>query len=162
MLLPIVWGLLGIATVGAAVRSRKSRRALNAGRLIVATLYMFAGALVNLGFLARGDTYRDFAKASYIPFVRDTWRSLVVPHVEIFITLLIVFEAAVGASVLMGKRWTQGALIAAIAFHVALMSFGWGFFIWSIPMIGALGTLLRGELNRDKAMLVPIELARAA
>jgi len=152
-MLPAIWALLGVATVVTAIRSLHNARALRAGRFIVATLYIGAGALVNLIFLLRGDDYADFAKTSPIAFVRDTWRSLVVPHIGIFISLLIAFEALVGLSVLLGKRWAQAGLLAAIAFHVALMSFGWGFFIWSVPMIAALATLFRQE--RKQAVTGP-------
>jgi hypothetical protein len=51
--------------------------------------------------------------------------------------------------VIAGGKRTQVALVAAIGFHVALLSFGWGFFLWSIPMIGALGLLLRAERQRS-------------
>jgi hypothetical protein len=53
-----------------------------------------------------------------------------------------------------GARWakrTQLGLAVAIAFHVALLSFGWGFYAWSIPMIGALGLLLRAERHPNHA-----------
>jgi hypothetical protein len=147
MLLPIVWGTLGVATVVAAIRSRKSRGAMRAGRVVLAMLFVGAGALVNLVFLVTGEDYADFAEASYIPFVRDTWRSLVVPNVEIFIPILIAFEAAVGVLVLLGGRRTQLALVAIIGFHLGLITFGVGFLIWAVLMIGALALLLRGEVR---------------
>ena len=43
-------------------------------------------------FLATGEDYGDFADGAYIPLVRDTWQSLVVPNHHIFISLLIAFE----------------------------------------------------------------------
>jgi len=67
------------------------------------------------------------------------------PHHVLWIGLLVVFEAAVGALAVAGGRRTQLAYMAAIVFHVALLSFGWGFYVWSLPMIAALTTLLRAE-----------------
>jgi len=44
-----------------------------------------------------------------------------------------------------GGRHAQLGYVAAIAFHVTLLSVGWGFYLWSIPMIGAFSLLLRAE-----------------
>lgn len=115
----------------------------------MATLYIGAGAAANAFFLLRGDDFAEFADGAYIAFVRDTWRSLVVPNIEIFIGLRIAFELAVGVLAALSGRRTQLAYAAAIAFHVALLSLGWGFYLWSGPMIGALATLLRRERHRD-------------
>ena len=146
MLLPIMWVTCAVVIISAAVRSRRgSAQALRTARLGMAALYVGAGAAVNAFFLLRGDDYADFAKDSYISFVRETWASLVVPNHDVFISLLIVFELAVGILVLLGGRRTQAAYLAAVAFHVALLSFGWGFYLWSVPLVGALVTLLLAE-----------------
>lgn len=162
-MLPIIWVTCAVVIVRAAVRSRHDRGALRVGRLGVGALYMGAGAAVNAFFLLRGDDYQEFADGSYIPYVRDTWRSLVVPNHELFISLLIAFELAVGVLALLGGKATQLAYVAAIGFHVALLSFGWGFYLWSIPMMGALTMLLRGEY-RPLADLAPAraDVRRAA
>jgi hypothetical protein len=114
-------------------------------------LYVAAGAAVNTFFLLRGDDYAEFANGSAIAFVRHTWRDLVVPHHELWIGLLVVFELCVGILAVLGGRRTQLAYLAAIAFHLALMSFGWGFSLWSLPMIAALVALLRGERQLERA-----------
>ena len=142
-----LWVACAVAVIAAAVRSRRDPGALRFGRRSVAVLYLGAGAAVNAFFLMRGDDYAKFADGSYLPFVRDTWRDVVVPHHEIWIGLLIAFEGALGVLVLLGGRRTQLAYVAAIAFHVALLTFGWGFYLWSFPMVSALGTLLRAELR---------------
>jgi hypothetical protein len=88
---------------------------------------------------------------------------MVVPNHHLFISLLIGFEVAVGLLVLGGGKRTQVGLAAAIAFHVALLSFGWGFFVWSIPMIGALCLLLGAERQPDHTPVeVVLSHARAA
>ena len=89
--------------------------------------------------------------------MKETWRSLVVPNHHLFIATLIAFEAAVGLLALMGGRRTQLAYGAAIAFHVALLSFGWGFYLWSVPMIAALTVLFRREraVTDDHRVLLP-------
>ncbi len=111
--------------------------------MAVAALFVLAGALVNAAYLMRGDDYATFAGGSSIAFVRDTWASLVVPHHHLFIGLLVAFEATVGVLVLLGPRARQVGLVAAMVFHVLLVSFGWGFALWSAPMVVALALLLR-------------------
>jgi hypothetical protein len=108
------------------------------------------GALVNAVFLATGEDDADFADAAHILFVRDTWSDLVVPNHYVFISALIIFEAVVGVLTLAGGKRAQVGLAAAMAFHDALLSFGWGFYVWSIPVIGSLSLLLRArrQLNR--------------
>lgn len=147
-MLPVLWVALGVTIVVSAVRARRSAAALRTGALAVAALYLVAGALVNAYYLARGDDYEAFADGSYLAFVTDTWRSLVVPNHHVFIGLLIAFEAAVAVLVLLGGRRATWGYVAAIGFHVALLSFGWGFYLWSVPMTAALVLLLRAHLER--------------
>jgi hypothetical protein len=116
---------------------------------------------VNALFLLRGDDYETFADGSAIGFVRDTWRSVVVPDHDLFIGALIAFELTVGVLALAGGRRTQLAYAAAIAFHVALLSFGWGFALWSVPMVASLVTLLRQERVLARPSAGPEAGARA-
>jgi hypothetical protein len=138
-----VWMVCALVIIVAGVRSRHSARATTVGRYAFVTLFLGAGAAVNAIFLATGEDYADFADSSYIPFVRHTWRTLVVPNHWLFILVLIAFEAAVGLLALRGGRLAQWGLAAAIAFHIGLLFFGWGFYLWSIPMISAFVLLLR-------------------
>jgi hypothetical protein len=72
---------------------------------------------------------------------------LVVPQHVFFSALLVLFEA-VGVLVLSGGRTRQTGLVAAIGFHVALVSFGWWYYLWSVPMVAAPSRLLRAERRR--------------
>lgn len=161
----VVWISCAAVIVRAAVRSRHHPDALRAGRIGVGVLYLAGGAAVNALFLVLGEDYARFADGSAIAFVRHTWGTLVVPNHHAWIALLIVFELVVGVLALLGARATQIAYTAAIAFHVALLAFGPGFLVWSVPMIGALTTLLRGEraVERRTATTVPTRIeARVA
>lgn len=51
----------------------------------------------------------------------------------------------------MGGRRAEAGLLAAAAFHVALLSFGWGFFLWAVPMVFALTRLLLVPHRQDEA-----------
>lgn len=147
--MPVVWSVLGLVILVAAIRSARSPEALRVGRWAVGALFIGAGAGVNAWYLARGDDYGGFADGSQFAFVRETWRSVVAPDQVFFISLLIAFELAVGALVLAGDRRSELGLAAAIGFHVALMSFGWAFALWSVPMLFALALLLRAQRMED-------------
>lgn len=152
--LPAIWVGCALAIIIAAVRSRRHPGALRLGRYSMGVLYLGAGAAVNAGLLAQGGgAYRKSADGAYIAYVRDTWHSLVMPNRYVWISLLIAFELAVGVLALLGGRFSEVAYLAAIAFHVALLSFGWGFYFWSIPMIGALVILLRAERSAAPASI---------
>lgn len=150
--LPVIWVGCGGVVVVAAIQSRRHPGALRLGRYSVAALYIGAGAAVNAVLLAQGgETYSKFADGASIAFVRHTWHTLVMPNRYFWISLLIVFELALGIVVLLKGRLTQYAYLSAIGFHLALLSFGWGFFVWSIPMIVSLATLMRAEAARPSS-----------
>jgi len=142
-----IWVILGAVIFVCSLRASTSAPARRRARFALAWLYIGAGALVNLGLLLSGADYADFAKGSYIPFVRDTWNSLVVPHQAVFIPILIAFEVVVGLLAIRGGRSTRVALVGAIGFHVGLLAFGWGFYVWSVPMLFALAMLLRADIR---------------
>lgn len=150
----IAWAVLGTITVVAGIRSRRSRRALHVGRLAVGALFVLGGALVNAFYLVTGTDYAAFADASYLAVVRDTWASVVAPHQEIWIGLLVVFEALAGGLVWSGGRRATVGLSAIMAFHVLLLPFGWFLYVWSLPMLLGLGLLLRAH-QRELAAAGP-------
>ena len=46
-------------------------------------------------------------------------------------------EVLVGVALLSGRRWSMAGYIAVIAFHMALMLFGWGVWLWAVPVLAA-------------------------
>lgn len=97
------------------------------------------GGLAHLVLLSLNSAaYDSFADASYWPYITDSWRSVVVPNVYYLVPMLAVFELAVGASIL-SRRIRIVGIAGAATFNAALMLFGWGFFIWSVPVLGLLG-----------------------
>jgi hypothetical protein len=142
----VAWLVLGATGFVAALRARRSARARLVGRVAFGLLFTVAGGLVNAIYLATGTDYAGFADASYLPFVRDTWRAVVAPDQVLWIGLLVAFELIAGTLVLLGGRAARVGLMAMIAFHVALLSFGWFFWVWAVPVLVALGLLLRAEV----------------
>jgi uncharacterized membrane protein YphA (DoxX/SURF4 family) len=143
--LPVCWFGLGLTVVGCSVRAARSRRVFHVGLGAVATLWVVAGAGANLWFLVRGDDFSGFADQASTSFVQDRWESLVVPHHAVFIGLLIAFEATAGAAVLVAGRVRQVGLVLLMCFNVALLSFGWGYLLWSVPLVAALESLRRAD-----------------
>jgi uncharacterized membrane protein YphA (DoxX/SURF4 family) len=156
-----IWLTLGATIFVAAWRAGHSDRALRVGCYAVSVLWVLAGALVNAGFLLAGSDYSGFADAAYVPSVTETWEALVVPHPHFFIGLLVAFEAIAGVLVLFPGQLRQGALVALIAFTVALVSFGWGFYLWAVPMTTALALLLQAERRRATTTADQPQLAHA-
>jgi hypothetical protein len=141
----VLWLLCGVAAVIAGVQAGRSRRWMYAGRIAVGVLMLVGGALVNAIYLASGVDYAGFADPAHFAWVTSAWRAAVAPHQVLFISLLVVFEAATGALILSGGRRTQFGLAAAIAFHLALWLFGWFETVWAIIVIPAMVLLLRAE-----------------
>lgn len=142
----IMWLVLGGTAFLAAMRAGRSRQARYVARWSLGILLLAFGAVVNTVYLAVSPGYyADFADASPFPFVRNTWASLVVPNQEFFIAVLIIAEAAAGAQILSGGRWTQMGLISLIAFHVGQLAFGGMLWVWAPAMLLTLALLLRAE-----------------
>ena len=74
------------------------------------------GALVNARYLASGRDYAGFTDTAHFAWVTDAWRAIVAPNVVPWISLLVVFEATVGALVLSGGRRTQLGYVGVIGF----------------------------------------------
>lgn len=144
----VAWMILGGTATVCGLLAGRSDRARRTGIVAVSLLWVVAGALVNLLNLLDGDTYTGFASGSPIPFVRDTWESLVVPDHHLFIGLLIVGEAAAGLLVLVPGRVRENTLLALVAFNATLVVFGWGFAGWAIPLVTGLLLLRRAERHR--------------
>lgn len=142
----IAWLILGGVTFVAALRAGSSLRAMYVGRAALGVLFIVFGALVNAIYLiAEPDYYANFADASPFPFVTDTWNTLVLPHQNFFITLLVIFEATMGVLILSGGHRTQVGLIGLIGFHIGQLAFGGVLWPWAAVMLTALILLLRAE-----------------
>ena len=141
-----MWLVLGGTAFLASLRATQSRRALLVGRWSVGILFIVFGALTNAVYLVfTPEYYEPFATQSPFTFVEDTWASLVVPHLGLFITALVVAELVTGVLVLYGDRATRLGLALLIGFHVGQLAFGGVLWVWAPLMILTLSLLLRAE-----------------
>jgi hypothetical protein len=129
----IAWLVLTVITLVAAIAAQRRPRALTIGRVALGIYYVFAGALVHVVYLARGETYASFADAAHFSFVRDTWRAVVAPHYLFFIGLLVVFEATMGVLVLSGGRRAEVGMIGILGMQAGLLLFGWVITALALP-----------------------------
>jgi len=117
------------------------------GRLVFGVMFT-GGAAIHVAIVLTGtEAYRHFADTAFIPFVKQAWLSVFMPHAALLGLLLAAFELAVGLLILAGARKTVLGLVAAVAFHLGLMLFGRGFWFWSIPLLAMLGALLRYDFD---------------
>ena len=78
-------------------------------------------------------------------------------HPAVWGLLVAAFEITCGTLMLMGGRTARLGWVAVLAFHVALMGFGWGFWAWSVPVL----TVLVPAALIDWARLSPKAAPRA-
>jgi hypothetical protein len=98
----------------------------NVARLLFA-LAFFVGAVANtVMLLTAPDIYEGFADLSFLRFYKSLWRRLVVPQLGVWVTLVIVFEIALGVLLLAPDPYAHLGLILAAAFALFLVPFWWG------------------------------------
>jgi hypothetical protein len=130
-------------TVHRAERRRQSQSRL--GGRIVGMVFLWTSG-INLGIaVANAGLFRHFADSSYLPFVRHGWNQLVMAHPSAWGLLLSAGEATLGGFLLAGGRFAKVGWVGVITFHVLLMLFGFGFWLWSVPVLSALVPLARRD-----------------
>jgi hypothetical protein len=99
-------------------------------------------ALVHIGIAGTdAQAYRHFADDALFSFVESAWRDIFMADPAGWALVVAETEALLGAALLMGGVWARIGYAGVLAFHVALMTFGWGFWLWSVPAIVGVGLL---------------------
>jgi hypothetical protein len=114
-------------------------------RRFVGGFYLVMGG-INAGIVAAdAATYRTFADGSFWPFVTDTWRGVVMAHPVPWLLALATGEVVLGLLLLHGGTGARIGWTGVIVFHVLLMSFGFGFWLWSVPALLVLVPAARAD-----------------
>ena len=114
-------------------------------RRFVGGFYLVMGG-INAGIvLGDPETYRTFADGSWSSFVTDAWREVVMAHPLAWILLLGAGEVTLGVLLLRGAHAARIGWVGVIVFHVLLMSFGVGFWLWSVPALAVLVPSARAD-----------------
>ena len=104
---------------------------------VVGSLFLWTSG-IHVGLVAADtERYRAFADGA-LPFVREAWSDVFMAHPALWGLAVALGELLIGLATLQGGRWTVLGLSGAIAFHLCLMLFGWGFWLWSVPVLAVL------------------------
>ena len=114
-------------------------------RRVVGGFYLVMGG-INAGIVAAdAETYRTFADGSFWPFVTRAWHDVVMAHPAVWILLLAAGEVILGLLLLRGGPAARTGWVGVIVFHVLLMSFGFGIWVWSLPALALLVPAARAD-----------------
>jgi hypothetical protein len=104
-------------------------------RRVVGGFYLVMAG-VHLGIVASdAQTYRHFADGTPLGFVRAGWSEVFMRSPEQWGLALFLGETVIGVLLLLGGRAAKVGWAAVIAFHLLLMLFGFGIWLWSVPVL---------------------------
>ena len=106
---------------------------------------------IHVGIVAAGPGfYRHFADDALVPGLTAAWRSAFMAHAPAGGLAVATGEAVLGLLLLAGSRnRRRSGCVGTIAFHVALMCFGRGFWLWCVPGLACSSTA-RGTTGRAR------------
>lgn len=91
------------------------------------------GAFVHLGLaLFSPDSYQPFADEALFGWVYDGWQNVFMAAPTLWALVLGAGELLVAVLLVRSRRI---GYVAVVVFHLALMLFGWGFWLWSVPAL---------------------------
>jgi hypothetical protein len=121
-----------------ATRARTIRR-------FVGGFYLAMGG-VNAGIVfADPQTYQHFADAAYLDFVTEQWNDIVMANPSFWGLLLAAGEILLGTLLLRGGPAARLGWVGVLVFHVLLMMFGPGIWLWCIPVLAVLIPAARAD-----------------
>jgi hypothetical protein len=119
-------------------RARKVRR-------FVGGFYLTMGG-INAGIVfADPQTYQHFADGAYLGFVTEQWQAIVMADPALWGLLLAFGEICLGTLLLQGGRAVRIGWVGVLSFHVLLMLFGPGIWLWCIPVLVVLVPACRAD-----------------
>ena len=125
--------------------ARRSRSWAATARHVVGGFYLVMAG-INAGIVAADpQTYRTFADGAFRPFVTDAWHTVVMERPHLWFLLLAAGEVVLGLLLLRGGRAARAGWVGVIVFHVLLMSFGFGIWLWSVPALAFLVPSARAD-----------------
>ncbi len=77
-------------------------------------------------------SYDGFADAALFTWTTEAWRNIFMAHPSLWALLLAGGELAIAVLLIKTRRL---GYVAVIVFHLALMLFGWGFWLWCVPVL---------------------------
>ena len=121
----------------AADQVRHAERTGRPGR-IVGGFFLFTGG-IHLGVVAADpEFYRPFADGALLPFITSAWQNVFMANPSAWGLALSLGQVALGLLLLLGGSWATIGWAGVVAFHLGLMLFGWGYWLWSVPALAFL------------------------
>ena len=91
--------------------------------------------------------YRHFADGALVPGLTAAWSSTYMAHATVSGLVVALGEATLALLLLLGSRtWRRLGWTGVVAFHLALMCFGWGFWLWCVPAMSLVVPAARRDL----------------
>lgn len=110
-------------------------RVAGAIRVAFGVLFLWSSG-VHVGIVsADPELYRNVADGAWLPGISTAWQDIFMAHPTFWGLMIAWGELGIGAALLMGDRLTRYGLAGAVAFHVGLMTLGWGYWMWSVPVL---------------------------
>ena len=114
-------------------------------RRFVGGFYLTMGG-INAGIvLADPRAYQHFADDAYLDFVTQQWRDIVMTSPALWGLLLAAGEIALGTLLLHGGPAARIGWVGVLSFHLLLMLFGPGTWLWCIPALAVLVPAARAD-----------------
>lgn len=115
------------------------------GRVVTGGFFLMTAG-VHLGIVGADPSfYTHFADAALLPLARTGWAEVFMAAPAFWGLCLFAGEAVLGVLLLAGGRAARVGWVGVIAFHVLLMLFGVGFWVWSVPALVLLVVLARSD-----------------
>jgi hypothetical protein len=144
------------AVISATMAPARVRR--HWGGPVVGGFYLSMGG-VHLGIVAaEPETYRHFADSGLFGFVREGWQDIFMATPEVFGLLLAAGETILGVLLLLGGRAAFVGWGGAITFHLLLMLFGFGIWVWCLPALIVLVHLARQDTTARWSRVTTVQL----
>jgi hypothetical protein len=104
-------------------------------RWLVAGTFVWTSG-IHVGIAAAGpDAYRSFADQAVVPWVRTGWEQVFMAAPSGWGLALALGELGLGLLLFRGGAAARVGWVGVITFHVLLVLFGWGFLLWSGPVL---------------------------
>ena len=113
-------------------------RVAGAIRIAFGVLFLWSSG-VHVGIVASDpELYRDVADAAWLPGIATAWQDVFMAHPAFWGLMVALGEFVIATGLLTGGRAARYGLAGAAAFHVGLMTLGWGYWMWSVPVLAIL------------------------
>lgn len=118
---------------------------LQAVRRVVGGFFLTTAG-INAGItIADPNTYQHFADPAALAFVRNAWQTVVMAAPSFWGFLLAAGELVIGVLLLRGGTAARLGWAGVLLFHVLLMFFGPGIWLWSLPVLALLTPVVTAE-----------------